>query len=261
METSIYALIDPRTNLVRYVGKSQNPATRLRRHIHEANKGNTTHKCCWIASLLHLNLKPILSILEVCEHAVWKEREIYWIAFYRELGADLTNCKDGGDGIEPTPEVRAKMSAARKGKVPANKNKRASEETRAKLSAAAKARHERDREYCLANVQKMWMAHAEKSRGKPGRKKSDEEKAKISASLIGNTRTRGHKYTEEQRAKMSEAHKGKHNFTEEQRAKISAAHKGRKHSDESRRKMSEAQRNRAKQRSPDDSSLNLFSES
>lgn len=101
--------------------------------------------------------------------------------------------------------------------------------------------------------------------GNLGRKRTAEERAKISASLIGNKRTLGHKASLETRAKISAAHLGnkfrlgrklnaehrekireslkgnKHRLGDvaspETRLKMSLVHVGRKHTDESREKM------------------------
>lgn len=58
----IYHLIDPRDRLVRYVGKSGNPAGRLRAHIQEAVDAQNTAKKRWIAELTALGLRPVLVI-------------------------------------------------------------------------------------------------------------------------------------------------------------------------------------------------------
>jgi hypothetical protein len=109
---TIYALIDPRTDGVRYVGKSVNVVQRYR--IHCVARGNR-HSAVWIRSLRNVGLRPVLTILEVATEEMWEERERYWIAFYREQGCDLTNLTDGGEGmhgISPSAETRRKLSMA-----------------------------------------------------------------------------------------------------------------------------------------------------
>jgi hypothetical protein len=63
--------------------------------------------------------------------------------------------------------------------------------------------------------------------GKP--RWSDEEKARISASLIGNTRSVGRKHSDEMKAKISATQKGRKQkpVSEETRAKMSASAKAR----------------------------------
>jgi len=50
----------------------------------------------------------------------WRVNERWWIAWMRELGCDLTNGTDGGDGgyiaAAQTPEARAKRIASNKGR-------------------------------------------------------------------------------------------------------------------------------------------------
>lgn len=93
-----------------------------------------------------------------------------------------------------------------------------------------------------------------------GKPKSEEHKKKLSDAGKGNipwnkgqsketnekieqyaNSLKGRCFTDDHRAKLSEAHKGKAN-TEEQKAKISAKLKGRVMSDETKRKMSEARK-------------------
>jgi hypothetical protein len=74
--TFIYALCDPRTLEVRYVGKADNPYKRYCRHL--IDKENT-HKVTWIQSLLKEGLLPIRQILEECDMSVWADRERNWI--------------------------------------------------------------------------------------------------------------------------------------------------------------------------------------
>jgi group I intron endonuclease len=90
----IYKLIDPITNNVRYVGKTNNLVRRFSAHL-KRSKTNKYHSARWINSLLNKDLKPILEIIEVCDETNWEEREIFWIDYYRER-YDLTNILDGG---------------------------------------------------------------------------------------------------------------------------------------------------------------------
>ncbi|MBK3841724.1 GIY-YIG nuclease family protein [Paraburkholderia aspalathi] len=95
--TSIYVLRDPRTNEIRYVGKTiQTLQTRLAGHLFDSAK-KRTHRDKWISHLLLLGLKPQIEEIERTL-GNWAERESFWILFYRRAGAKLTNHTDGGEG-------------------------------------------------------------------------------------------------------------------------------------------------------------------
>jgi hypothetical protein len=104
--TYIYALVDPTTLLVRYVGKTNSPHSRLRAHTSAKSLESPSHKNNWIKSLLAKRLMPIMVILQVVPFDNWAEAERAWIVQFRMIGANLTNFSDGGEGVlEPTPET------------------------------------------------------------------------------------------------------------------------------------------------------------
>ena len=108
--TFIYALVDPRTLKIRYVGKADNPYQRYCRHLIDKYP---CHRVDWIRSLLKIGLLPIQQILEECDKSEWEQKERYWIAFERKQGYDLTNGTDGGDGYrggKHTEESKRKAS-------------------------------------------------------------------------------------------------------------------------------------------------------
>ena len=99
MEKSyIYILKCPEGN-IRYVGKTNNIKKRLSSHINEAKKGNgKRYVLNWIYSLLILNKKPIIEVIEECLSENWQEREKYWVDYYRKILPNLCNNADGGLG-------------------------------------------------------------------------------------------------------------------------------------------------------------------
>jgi len=160
----IYALKDPDTLEIRYVGKTvRSLSRRLGNHIANA-KGNkhNVHLSNWILKLLRQGKRPIIELIENCSYLNWQEREQYWISHY----PDLINITDGGDGCvglihkpetieklrqaklgtKHTQEFKDNMSKRLKGKSltqahkdaigNANRGKKASEETKKKLSKA-----------------------------------------------------------------------------------------------------------------------------
>lgn len=95
--TFIYALKDPNTNNVRYIGKANDPYVRFRHHLIKCRDKNT-HKRNWINKLKDDNLKPILEILDEVPIDNWQKYEKMYIKKYLNDGCDLMNYTDGGDG-------------------------------------------------------------------------------------------------------------------------------------------------------------------
>lgn len=111
--TFIYALIDPVSSEVRYVGKADNPEKRYKAHLH--SNYNNTKKECWIKSLKNNILKPSLVILEEIAEENWQECEKKWISHYKNLGVKLVNGTEGGDGGRISPEIMRIVSIKRTG--------------------------------------------------------------------------------------------------------------------------------------------------
>lgn len=111
----IYALLDPRTEEVRYIGKSERPVERLGNHMNERSNCHRSH---WLQSLKRDGLKPHMVILERIQGDwPWQEAERFWINRGRALGWPLTNNTEGGDGVNGLPaETRARMAAVWRGR-------------------------------------------------------------------------------------------------------------------------------------------------
>ena len=143
----IYALCDPKTNQIRYIGKSQRVKERYSNHLNDKSK---THKVNWINSLKNKGLKPTLIILEELEdNQDWKEREMFWINQGRLNGWDLVNSTDGGDGVTNlSGEGKIRMLQTWKGR----KHK---PETLIKLSQASKGRkHSEESKNAMSQLMK-----------------------------------------------------------------------------------------------------------
>lgn len=189
--TFIYGLVDPRTQAIRYIGKADQPRTRLVQHIHDS-KRRRNHCATWVRSLQSNGLRPTLQIVDEVAMAEWKAVEAAYIQFYREEGCDLTNLTQGGDGAlsgkdnpwygkgpflgkKHSAEARARMGT--RGESHPQFGKPLSPEVRAKLSAA--------RTGTKASPESVAKRMA-KLRGKNpmlGKKHSVETRAKISAAL------------------------------------------------------------------------------
>lgn len=116
METVfIYALCEPGTRTVRYIGKADNPKKRLREHLCKVND-RANHRECWLFSLLSKGLKPEMIILREVPKTDWKMAEERYIRLARGCGMDLTNGTDGGDGcVENSPDTLKKMRECKLG--------------------------------------------------------------------------------------------------------------------------------------------------
>lgn len=117
-DTYIYGLIDPRTQELRYVGKTVLPIDkRLRVHLWRATKTlHRSHSQAWIRSLSEDGFKPdIFTIEEVQPGDDWAEREQFWIAYFRSIGSCLCNHTIGGDGspgLKQSEESKRKRTEA-----------------------------------------------------------------------------------------------------------------------------------------------------
>lgn len=134
----IYALVDPRTDVLRYVGMTKHPRKRYWRHCHPGPR-NRTHRAQWIRALKQSGLKPeFIPLEEVASDDEAAISERFWIASLRAAGALLLNFAAGGEGgdtcsgrklssehrakiaashigLKASPEACAKMSASRTG--------------------------------------------------------------------------------------------------------------------------------------------------
>lgn len=98
MKYMIYALKDPLTKSIRYIGKSCKGLNRPKEHLFPHQNKLKTHKNCWVRSLLKKGLKPEIIILEECDRESLDKREIFWIDYHKKHGYELTNMTNGGTG-------------------------------------------------------------------------------------------------------------------------------------------------------------------
>ena len=236
--TYLYALIDPRTVEIRYIGKTTNPKARYKGHLYDQSK---THRGAWLRVLRRLGLKPVMNILEPIgssKEAAVREQEL--IRDYRDEEYNLVTATAGGEGMpgfHHTAKTKQKMREAALGRErstetrrkigAASRGRECSVKTRQKLSEAMSGR-QRTAEHC-ANIRKAKLG---KKRGPP----SKEWRAKISAALTGRTRK---PLTTEHRRKISEARR--HQPTSRKAIDaMAAANRGRKCSPATREKLQKA---------------------
>lgn len=118
MKVIIYALVDPITCKVRYIGRtSVNIKARLSKHIHDAKYfKKKTHKEDWIRSLLKINCKPLIRKLTEIEG--WEESYELEVSLIEKYKDRLTNYYDRGPGYlrQCREEDRIKISNTLKSK-------------------------------------------------------------------------------------------------------------------------------------------------
>lgn len=163
---SVYTLKEPNSEIVRYIGVSNNPTRRFKEHIKDKK---SSYKTNWINKIKNLNKLPELTIIE--ENLTKKEaliKEIHYIKLFKSFGAKLTNGTIGGEapmadkkhskstllkmsegrrgennsfyGKHHSDKVKSDMSIVRKGTPSWNTGKSLSEEHKLKLSKVKKGK-------------------------------------------------------------------------------------------------------------------------
>ncbi|OYW60023.1 MAG: hypothetical protein B7Z31_04820 [Rhodobacterales bacterium 12-65-15] len=113
-EVLIYALTEPGTDVVRYVGKTVRSARkRHSEHIFNAlQKGSRLPVHNWIRKQYARGAWSCMWHLENVPHGEdWAERERYWINKFRDDGHKLLNLTNGGDGLPGLPRPQAVRDA------------------------------------------------------------------------------------------------------------------------------------------------------
>lgn len=182
--TFIYALCEPGTRKVRYIGKSNNPTRRFKEHLRLSSQAKT-HLGCWLRLVLSAGETPAVVVLREVPEEHWGSAEERYIRLARGLGMKLVNGTDGGEGLHnPAPEVRANMSAALKGK-------KHSTEHCTNISAALKGKkHSAEHRANVSAAQRLPEVRAKKSAAQTGRKHSAESRANSSAARVSHNQFR-----------------------------------------------------------------------
>lgn len=104
--TYIYALVDPRDNAIRYVGKTVDIKNRLAQHMSDGS--GSKEKREWVESLRSISLFPEVRILAVVNSDNCFTEEKSWIKKMIDDGCDLVNGNMGRGGTETTKKRNRK---------------------------------------------------------------------------------------------------------------------------------------------------------
>lgn len=96
--TIVYGLIDPRTLMIRYVGKSSSGLWRPKQHIKKAGKTTGPYCANWLVDLVREGICYEIVVLQEPSREELNDCERWWIAYGRASGWPLTNLTDGGEG-------------------------------------------------------------------------------------------------------------------------------------------------------------------
>lgn len=199
MTTLIYGLDDPRTHELRYIGYTRRSLTRrLRDHLTDSH---ICHRTSWIKNLKADHLTPGIFEIESVPDIQAAEAECFWIAYFKYIGANLTNGTEGGEGVRATEGVRAKMRAAKQGTKLSEEHRRKIGATHKGMRRGAEAKQRMGQAQRAISQTAEWRA--KNSAVRMGHQVSAETRTKISASLMGK------KASPETRAKLSAIRRGK----------------------------------------------------
>lgn len=212
---TVYGLASSEDGKLRYIGQTTGALNkRLIHHHYDAKKLSTIHKSNWIRSVIARGHKIVIFPIE--ENAPWGSAEIRWIKHYRELGCDLVNTTDGGEGVVGyirTPEQRAAHADRMRGRTSPRKGVKASDETKARISSAQKGKkispETREKISAALKGRKKSAEHVAKvveALRKPKPPLTDEEVAARKAEKFANlsARSKGKKLDSEHKAKISD---------------------------------------------------------
>lgn len=94
----IYTLEDPESGDIRYVGMTTGTLKqRLSQHVYDG-RNRRSHKSNWISSMLKVDKRPVIKLLEECHEDIWEDVERMYISLFKTWGFNLTNLDEGGKG-------------------------------------------------------------------------------------------------------------------------------------------------------------------
>lgn len=186
----IYALCDPITEAVKYIGKTKDLNQRYSNHL---RRNEHNRKSRWIQGLKKKGLKPILIVLDYVPVSDWDFWEQHYVFLYRSWGFNLHNIELGGGRgkIFSQETLKKKSVSATKNNPKYWLGKKRSNETKKKISAGNKGKtHTKETKEKLSKLFK-------------GRKNSPDHIKKISNALTGK------KLSDHHKKRLSEGHSRK----------------------------------------------------
>ncbi len=119
METIyIYALIDPISDEIRYIGKTKNIKKRYKQHLYP-KKHDNSKRAIWLKELKSNGLKPKIKVIDVTDVTLWSDMEKKYIKEYSsELLLNSTvGGEDGSHSTETIKKISEGVSRALKGRI------------------------------------------------------------------------------------------------------------------------------------------------
>jgi len=224
----IYGLIDPTTNQLKYIGRTgQRIKARLYAHLYEKDK---SHKCNWIKALKSKNETPIIFLIDECNSPEEVNYlEIFYIAYFKSIGCNLTNQAPGGRGgllgIKQSKEVIEARVIKNTGKKRTDETKKLLSKrlTEAYTEERKRASSERLKKQPRENIERLLMASKEYYNNL-----SSEERSELARRAYETRKKNGYVMSEETKKKISNSNKGKSRTTQ-QKLNVSNAMKGKKY--------------------------------
>ncbi len=129
----IYALCEPDSGAIRYIGKANDSAKRLKSHMRDSYRRDfPVYR--WMRKLALGGKTPTLVVLETAEN--WQERERIIIAAHIAKGCALLNVAEGGDEPHCPKEVRAENGRKNAAAINADPKRKRMQQIKMNLSRA-----------------------------------------------------------------------------------------------------------------------------
>lgn len=114
----IYALIDPISDEIRYIGKTKNIEKRYKQHLYPKKRDNSK-RAIWLKELKINGLKPKIKVIDIADESLWSDMEKLYIAEYSsdELLNSTKGGQDGSHSTETIEKIKKGVSLAHKGRV------------------------------------------------------------------------------------------------------------------------------------------------